>query len=69
MKIAPFYRAELNSDKKKFMDKCISKCEQNTDLLYLNLLKTKKHVPSKSEATWPVQVEDDSDIIIIGMYF
>lgn len=69
MKIAPIFRADLNSDRKKFMDKCISKCEENIDLLYLNLLKTKKHKPSKSEATWPVHVEGDSDVIIIGMYF
>lgn len=69
MRIAPFCRSFLNSDRKKFMDKCISKSEQNKDFLYLNLLKTKKHEPCKSEATWPVHVEDNSDVIIIGMYF
>lgn len=68
MKMAPFCRAYLNSDKKKNMDQCINQCEKNKNLLYLNLLKTGKHKPSKSEATWPVQIEDDADIIIIGMY-
>lgn len=66
MKIAPFCRAYLDSDRKTNLEKCISKCEKYKDSLYLSLLKTKKHIPSKSEATWPVQVEDDSDVIIIG---
>ncbi|KAL4091129.1 hypothetical protein QTP88_025867 [Uroleucon formosanum] len=65
MKIAPLCRAYLNSDDKKIVDNCISHCEQNKDLLYLNLLKTRKHKPSKSDATWPVHVEDDTDVIII----
>ncbi|CAI6364406.1 unnamed protein product [Macrosiphum euphorbiae] len=65
MKIAPLCRAYLNSDKKKIVDKCISHCEQNKDLLYLSLLKTRKHKPSKSDATWPIHVEDDTDVIII----
>lgn len=69
MKIAPIRRAYLNIDKKKVVDKCISHCEQNKELLYLSLLKTGKHKPSKSDATWPIQVEDDTDVIIIGMYF
>lgn len=68
MKIAPFCRAYLNIDQKKNMDQCINRCEKNKDLLYLNLLKTGKHKPSKSESTWPVQIEDDADVIIIGMY-
>ncbi|XP_025191363.1 chromatin assembly factor 1 subunit A isoform X2 [Melanaphis sacchari] len=66
MKIAPIQRAYLNIDKKKNVDKCISHCEQNKDLLYLSLLKTGKYKPSKSDATWPIQVEDDTDVIIIG---
>jgi len=69
MKIAPISRAYLNIDKKKFVDKCISHCEQNKELLYLSLLKSGKHKASKSDATWPIQVEDDTDVIIIGMYF
>lgn len=69
MRIAPLCRAYLNSDHKKIVDKCISHCEQNKDLLYLSLLKTRKHKPSKSDATWPVHVENDTDVIIIGMYF
>lgn len=69
MKIAPICRAHLNSDKKKIVDKSISHCEQNKDLLYLNLLKLRKHKPSKSDATWPVHVENDTDVIIIGMCF
>jgi len=69
MKIAPLCRAYLNSDSKKIVDKCVSRCEQNKDLLYLSLLKTRKHKPSKSDATWPVHVENDTDVIIIGMYF
>lgn len=68
MKIAPFFRASLNCDRKLIVDTCINQCEQNKDLLYLNLLKTGKHKPSKSEATWPIQVEDDTDFIIVGMY-
>lgn len=66
MKIAPSCRGFLNSSKKKNMDKCISQCEKNKDLLYLSLLKTGKYNPSKSEATWPVHIEDDADVIIIG---
>lgn len=66
MKIAPFCRSYLNSDKKKIMDKCISQCEKNKDLLYLSLLRTGKYNPSKSEATWPLHIEDDGDVIIIG---
>lgn len=69
MKIAPFCRAHLTSDKKKNVDKCISQCEQKKDLLYLNLLKTGNHKPSKSEATWPISIEDDEDVIVIGIYF
>ncbi|XP_050059659.1 chromatin assembly factor 1 subunit A-like [Aphis gossypii] len=65
MKIAPIRRAYLNIDKKKVVDKCISHCEQNKELLYLSLLKTGKHKPSKSDATWPIQVENDTDVIII----
>ncbi|XP_060851378.1 chromatin assembly factor 1 subunit A-like isoform X2 [Rhopalosiphum padi] len=65
MKIAPICRAYLNIDKLKIVDKCISHCEKNKDLLYLSLLKTGKHKPSKSDATWPIQVEDDTDVIII----
>lgn len=69
MKIAPFCRAHLNSDKKKYIDECISLCDQKKDLLYVNLLKTGNHKPSKSEATWPVSIENDEDVIIIGTYF
>lgn len=65
MKIAPLCRAYLNSDTKKNVDKYMSHCEQNKDLLYLSLLKTKKHKPSKSDATWPIHVENDTDVIII----
>lgn len=68
MKIAPYCRAYLNSDKKKCMDKCISQCEKKKEKLYLSLLKTGNHKPSKSQATWPVSVEDDDDPIIIGTY-
>lgn len=69
MKLAPFCRANLNRDRKKEIDKCICLYEQNKDLLYLNLLKTGRHIPSKSDKTWPSHVEDDADIIVIGMYF
>lgn len=69
MKIAPFCRAYLTNDKKKYVDKCISQCEKKKGLLYLNLLKTGNHTPSKTEATWPVSVEDDEDAIIIGTHF
>lgn len=68
MKIAPSCRAYLNSDKKNYVDTCVTKCEENKDLLYLNLLKVGKYKPSKSEATWPVHVEDDT-VILIGIYF
>lgn len=69
MKIAPFCRAYLNSDRKKNLDNCICQYEQNKDLLYLNLLNTGKHKPSKSDKTWPDRNENDDDLIIIGMYF
>lgn len=69
MKIAPSCRVYLDSDKKKKLDELINQCEKNNDSLYLNLLKNGKHKPSKSEATWPVQLEDDEDIIIIGNIF
>ncbi|VVC40868.1 Chromatin assembly factor 1 subunit A,Armadillo-like helical [Cinara cedri] len=65
MKLAPSCRVYLNSDKKKYIDTCVNQCEENKDLLYLNLLKTGKYKPLKSEATWPVYVEDDTDVIII----
>lgn len=69
MRIAPSFRATWNCDRKLAMDKCISQCDQNTNLLYLSLLKTGKYKPSKSEATWPIQVEDDDAVIIVGKYF
>lgn len=69
MKIAPFCRVYLDSDRKTNLENCINRCEKNKDSLYLSLLKTKKHKPSKSEATWPVEFEDDSDVIIIGKLF
>lgn len=68
MKIAPFCRAYLSGDQKKVMDKSINQYEKNTNLLYLNLLKSGKHQPAKSEATWPINNEDDADVIIIGIY-
>lgn len=68
MKIAPLCRAFLNSERKQIFDKCINQCETSKDLLYLNLLKSGKYKSSKSEATWPNSVEDDDDVIIIGMY-
>lgn len=67
MKMAPFCRAFLNSDRKQIVDVCISQYQKNKDLLYLNLLKAGKHKPSKSEATWPMQIEDNTDVII-GMH-
>lgn len=69
MKIAPSCRMYLDSDKKKYIDMCVTQCEENKDLLYLSLLKTGKYKPSKSEATWSVHVEDDADDIIVGTYF
>lgn len=69
MKIAPFCRALLNSERKEFVDKCINKCDTSKDLLYLSLLKTGKYKPLKTEATWPNSVEDEEDVIIIGLYF
>lgn len=68
MKIAPSCRKHLNNDKKMFLDKCINQCEDCEDILYLSLLKTGKYEPSKSERTWPVYIEDDDDVIIIGMF-
>jgi len=65
MKIAPHCRAYLNNDMKSCIEKYISQFEENEDLLYINLLKNGKYTPSKSEATWPVQVEDNLDVIII----
>lgn len=67
--MAPSCRVYLNSNRKQLMDNCICQYEQNKDQLYLNLLKTKKYKPSKSDRTWPAHVENDEDLIIIGMYF
>ncbi|XP_050442813.1 DNA ligase 1 isoform X2 [Adelges cooleyi] len=65
MRVAPVCRAHLDTDRKKVMDKCLIQCENNKESLYLRQLKNGKYKYSKSEATWPYQRENDSDILII----
>lgn len=66
MRIAPLVRKEFVEENKERLDLALKNQINTYDSLYVESLKSGMYTPSVTGKTWPVVIDEDDDIIVVG---